>query len=281
MVGLYRGTLTRLCHGVVFEPRVARRGPDKWVCVSRSKDNLWLHVICATPFKPLEADAPPAPEEPVGYQSIAPNMLHVVEAVHADRPGLIRNPHAFTAVVATRLHAVDERWGLNGKRGNPEDPSEDCVAFKAPGSPAGGVEIYDIIAGANGPDPKPAWIDQTQETVAKGTVGVWVAPPVAVVTPQPPVAPHGVPVAGLTQTDLLTALAPVLVRLERLEAALAGLPDVVTLHGALQDEVLALGARVEELAEITVKHIDDAKGRIDAVLAAVDKLPKSGCRLRW
>lgn len=149
---------------------------------------------------PIPEPPPVTPEpDPVSYTSIAPNMFHVVQAVHLEQPGLIHRPHGFTREVARRLHAIDARWGDNGKRGNPQDLSEDCVAFKAPGSPAGGVEIYDVIARANTVDAAPAWIDQTWATVANGTIGVWVQPqaaapgpvPPPVVTPPPPPVPGG------------------------------------------------------------------------------------------
>jgi hypothetical protein len=68
--------------------------------------------------------------------------------------------------VVAALQAIDTRWGYNGKRGDVNDPSQDAVAYyhgelsvMVAGSPA--AYVVDIIGGHCGPDPQPAWIDQT------------------------------------------------------------------------------------------------------------------------
>jgi hypothetical protein len=279
MAGRYRGgPVFLVCPGVVFEPRVAQRG-ESYVCVSRSNSNTFLVAVCTPPFEPLKPEPvpEPTPEVPVPYTSIAPNRLDVVRAVHEEYPGLIHRPHDFTARVAARLHATDSRWGRNGKRGNKGDPSEDCVAFLAPGSPAGGVEVYDIISAANTPQAAPAWIDQTRATVDAGTIGAWVAPLVEEGQPQAPdkpAVPPGVPAGGLTETDLVVALAPVLSRLEALESGI---------DRAL-DDLFNMAARQEELADLLAGHVAKARGdlevRLEAVAAAIAALPQKGCVLR-
>ncbi len=105
----------------------------------------------------------------------APRRLDVVERVHAACPGFIRQDHAFTDAVATLLNAEDARWGRNGKRGNPNDPSHDALAFRNPASPFG-VSVVDIIGAAGSSSASPAWIDQTQATIDARTTGVWVRP---------------------------------------------------------------------------------------------------------
>jgi hypothetical protein len=99
----------------------------------------------------------------------------VVERVDRACPGLIQQDHAFTDAVATLLEREDPRWGRNGKRGNPNDPSHDAIAWRMPSGP-GGVAILDIIAAAGSPEARPAWQDVTQATIDAGTVGAWVAP---------------------------------------------------------------------------------------------------------
>lgn len=126
-----------------------------------------------------------------------PILQHIVEQVDRDNPGLIRDQHAFTALVCSTLHAVDPRFGLNGKRGNPNDTSEDCTAGLDPESPLVGsdgrrIRIIDFVIGAGGPNPRPGWIDQTSETIRLNTTGVWVRPAPLVPSipdPQPPTPP--------------------------------------------------------------------------------------------
>jgi hypothetical protein len=186
------------------------------------------------------------------YRSVAPSMFHEVERLHEEQPRLIYSPHAFTREIARRLHAIDARWGDNGKRGNANDLSEDCVAFKAPGSPAGGVEIYDIIAGANSPSASPAWIDQTQVTADKGTVGVWVRPqgavtpvptPVPAPSPQPTPTPTPAPSCRFAALDLEAVRAIVRDELARARPADDASNDVA----ALRERVEAINAEMHEM----------------------------------
>lgn len=122
----------------------------------------------------------------MSYQSTAPNMLAVVEECARRYPREFGDCHYpergdrawdFIKLLAATLHEhFDTRWGLNGKRGNVRDWSMDALSYRAPASPAGGVEIYDVVLGA-GANNRPAWIDQTMATVREGTIGAWVRPP--------------------------------------------------------------------------------------------------------
>ena len=75
-----------------------------------------------------------------------------------------RNMVPFAREVARRAGV-----GMNAVRGNRNDPSGDAIAIKNPtagkgfGSwaPEDRVQVMDIVGGAHGPDPKPAWIDVT------------------------------------------------------------------------------------------------------------------------
>lgn len=127
----------------------------------------------------------------MGYRSEAPNMLHVVEDCarkyprafdDCHRPERGRRAWVFGHIVASVLHYNhDQRWGVNAKRGNLGDPSMDALAYAEPASPAGGVGVFDIVSSAGETDPRkpqpaPAWIDQTQATVDRGTIGGWIKP---------------------------------------------------------------------------------------------------------
>jgi len=86
----------------------------------------------------------------------APNKPAVVSQTADDHPGEWRDAHradvsreraeAFIRVLASRLHALDDRFGLNGKRGTTE-LSQDAVSFRNPAGPCG-VEIIAVIASA-------------------------------------------------------------------------------------------------------------------------------------
>ena len=99
-----------------------------------------------------------------------PNLLHEVEAARQKYPDAWRNAHTGNAQTEDfiRLCARDiqakhgPRWGLNGKRGKPQDISDDVLAYSGEGSAVdvvngGPMEIIDVIAGAGGPNPQPVW----------------------------------------------------------------------------------------------------------------------------
>lgn len=251
----------------VWEPRAAWVD-GRIVACSRSDDHGAVWTIGAPDDFPAWAPVvtPPAPNpepdpepDPVSYQSIAPNLRHVVDALHAERPALIHNPHAFTREAARRLHAIDPRWGDNGKRGNQADLSEDCVAYQAPGSPAGGVEIYDIIANANRADAAPAWIDQTQKTIDAGTIGVWVRPegtppgPTPTPGPTPPVTtPCRALSADAVQAAVRQELALVLEALAHTAGVVQGQAEALA---EIRRELETAAGRREQLADLTAERL--------------------------
>jgi hypothetical protein len=138
--------------------------------------------------------------------AFAPNRIDVVRRMARQHPVAFRECHraglsrarqlAFVQIVAWDLwQNVSTRFGLNGKRGNVNDPSLDAIAYTTPdGSGAAGVEIIDIVAGAGGNGATPAWQDVTQETIQKGDIGVWVQPRQPSETPSPvPIPPPAPP----------------------------------------------------------------------------------------
>ena len=123
--------------------------------------------------------APPLPNP--GGKLPLPNMFGLVSQLAAENPGLLANScqhqggtWEFMDLVVDRLRQIDGRWGFNCKRGNCGDISQDVVDYHyGTGSASGSTEVYviDMIGGHCGPDPGPAWIDQT------GTgVGRWIFP---------------------------------------------------------------------------------------------------------
>jgi hypothetical protein len=111
----------------------------------------------------------------------------------------------FIRLLARDLHAINPRFGLNGKRGNPGDISDDALCYRGEGDqfdPTNGnspVTVIDVIKDAGWlpgfPDPSPAWGTFPGNVHA----GAWVQPdsapvePPLVELPAPPVPPAPVP----------------------------------------------------------------------------------------
>ena len=213
----------------------------------------------------------------MAFTPIAPNCARIVEALARDYPHEFADCHkpdlgerawAFIRRVAWVLHStVDVRFGLNGKRGNANDQSMDAVSFRNPASPAGGVEVIDVVGGAGGPDARAAWFDVTDATVRAGTVGLYIqpepptggkVPPPVVVAP--PTEPHEC--ACNVTGDEVDALLSMVVEIAR--------------------HVEAGDARNEQRHLSLVQHLDDLKGRVERVSQELANKPTGTCRLpRW
>jgi len=117
---------------------------------------------------------PPAPP---------PDAFAVIEQLAAERPDLLaascvemggNNEFLYEAV--RRLRMLDDRWGLNWKRGVIGDMSQDVVDYhygEGVSEESTDVYIIDMIGGHCGDNPQAAWIDVTQATLDGGTVGMW------------------------------------------------------------------------------------------------------------
>jgi len=156
-------------------------------CGGQSPDNPVTVVNDGAP--------PPGPRTP----DPAPGTLlsvpgygaSVVNSVAAARPDLVfascrefGGNNRFMFEVVKELRNRDTRWGLNWKRGNAGDLSQDIVAYNRSALPDEGartgptsatlnISIFDMIGGHCGPRPGPNWQDQTGETVAQGARAVW------------------------------------------------------------------------------------------------------------
>jgi hypothetical protein len=130
----------------------------------------------------------PNPEEPAPL----PDESDRVDELAAERPDLLMQSclrdggnNEFLFELLRRLRVGDERWGLNWKRGNVGDLSQDIVNYYwGPGDPQeGSTDVYpiDVIVGhcpEDGDPPSTAgWLDQTQATAEAGAIARWTIMP--------------------------------------------------------------------------------------------------------
>lgn len=123
-----------------------------------------------------------------------PNMLAEVEKIKGKFPQAWADAHTgnahsedFIRILAAHLNAIDPKFGNNGKRGNPNDLSDDALNYKGEGpghDPTNGntpVTVIDVIGSAGSSAAYPTW--QVFDNLPGP--GAWVAPKPAV-SPQPP-----------------------------------------------------------------------------------------------
>lgn len=127
-----------------------------------------------------------------------PNYLEDVKAAkvkyadawtHAHVEGDPRK-HEWIKLFASDLHAKDPKAGLNGKRGSPTDLSMDAINYLCEAADSAGrtpdglpCAVIDVIGGAGGSNPQPAWSPFT--TSVEGS-GAFVKPGGTTPAPQPP-----------------------------------------------------------------------------------------------
>ena len=137
-----------------------------------------------------------------------PNYEEVVLELSLLYPEEFKNAHTgnahtedFIRIVAWEIyHKYDMKIGLNGKRGNPLDISDDALNYygEGAGKTQHGVacNVIDVIRAAGSPAAKPTWIVFTDPQEASGA---WVQPQDPfnnVVTPPTPVPPSKPEYAG-------------------------------------------------------------------------------------
>lgn len=136
----------------------------------------------------LNGTGPRTPDPPPGQRLPLPSYgLSVVQRIAAQYPWDLFNScvehggtNAFMYRVLQALRRYDARWGLNWKRGNRGDLSQDIVNYHfGPGTAEDSIDVYiiDMIGGHCGPGPFPTWIDQTEATRRGGTIGRWTLQP--------------------------------------------------------------------------------------------------------
>lgn len=191
-----------------------------------------------------------------------PDHRDDVAAAAARYPDAWRHAHTgdarteeFIRLLAADLHAINPRFGLNGKRGNPNDISDDALNYRGEGDqfdPTNGnspVSVIDVIVGAGGPNPQPGW------GLFPGNVhaGAWVQPERVTppVEPQkPPVEPPVPPVPPSRDEELHNRIALVQTGISFLiNQYAAQRADIDTLHRQLAntyDQVAHLRLEVQE-----------------------------------
>lgn len=178
------------------------------------------------------------------YQSVVADLARQYpaewQAAHRGGP----QTEAFIRRLAWVLHQRDPRFGLNGKRGNYDDISDDVVNYigEGPGhDPRTGqpVTVIDVIVAAGGPNPQPAW-----NSINQPGPGGWVQPsPVGgdVPTPQPPTPqPQPTPACRYQPPDLSALDALDDTQRETLLAVQALQHEVAALRLEVQDARAAL-----------------------------------------
>jgi hypothetical protein len=137
-------------------------------------------VVVNPPVEGARTPNPPAPSPP-NYLPL-PNRAAVVAEMARLYPNDLRNSCAehggnniWLFRVVQRLRQEDTRWGLNWKRANVGDMSQDVVTYNFGSQADEGtrqVHVVDVIGGHCGGNPGWAWIDQTVlwSTGAMGTL---------------------------------------------------------------------------------------------------------------
>jgi hypothetical protein len=187
-----------------------------------------------------------------------PNHRDDVAAAAARYPDAWRHAHTgdarteeFIRLLARDLHAINPRFGLNGKRGNPNDISDDALCYRGEGDqfdPTNGnapVSVIDVIVGAGGPSPAPGWGTFPGNVHA----AAWVQPePVAEPVPAP--TPTPAPVPPPIDTELHNRIALVQTGISFLiNQYAAQRADIETLHRQLANTYDQLAHARLELQE--------------------------------
>lgn len=127
-----------------------------------------------------------------------PNLLSEVDACKRDYPVAWAAAHTgsaqtddFILLLATRCHALDSRFGNNGKRGNPADISDDALCFKGEGTDFVDVNgvlvpatVIDVIGAAGTPAAVAQWMAVSNPNAPIRTA--WVQPRTPAPPPPPP-----------------------------------------------------------------------------------------------
>lgn len=139
-------------------------------------------VVVTPPVEGARTPNPPSPSPP-NYIPL-PNRSAVVQEMARLYPNDLRNScveHGGNNIwlfrLVQRLRQEDTRWGLNWKRANVGDMSQDVVTYNFGSQADEGtrqVHVVDVIGGHCGGNPSWAWIDQT---VLWSTGAMWTLQP--------------------------------------------------------------------------------------------------------
>lgn len=166
-----------------------RDTPYQWRARARSGSNVgpWSSTVRFLTVKENRT-----PNSPTGKLPL-PNGSPIINQVIAQNPGITSLKRScqeeqwggdhvtgweYMDKVVDALRLTDTRWGYNGKRGNPNDPSMDAITYNWGNGPDEGstqVYIIDIMLAHCGAGSGPNWGDVTQITLDSGTIGRWIS----------------------------------------------------------------------------------------------------------
>lgn len=206
----------------------------------------------------------------------------------------------FVILVAREL---GENWGVNGKRGNPNDISLDILAYRGQGNAVdvvngGAMSIIDICGGCGAPGQRVTW---NVGPGGPGDRGAWVdpfsvrtstesgIPPRPTPTPQPQPTPTPTPSPSVNLQPVLDKLAELSARLDALKGEVAALKSeqgktseaVVELTGDLLDREFVITSierfkadlqRIESAAVDGKNLAEQTRNRLEDVVKSSDFL---------
>jgi len=196
-----------------------------------------------------------------------PNYLDVIARLSQTYPDKWAAAHTggpgtedFIRLAAAYIYEkIDVNVGLNGKRGNPNDISDDALAiFADEGSVidrAGRrMEIIDVIAGAGGPDPKPSW-----NAVGGPSPGAWVKPLSDIPIPQPVPTPTPTPTPTPSNEEVIKLIREVLV-------------GINSLSNQVSDLKLDVASITDDILDIHENSFDTSNESFNAAMRTLDIL---------
>jgi hypothetical protein len=244
-----------VAHGLADRPdaRTLERGMVL-VAFSNLVSLQRVHVNLATPLQDVRGSIvvpdPPRPDPPkepdVSVRDV-PNLKHVIERCKHDFPVAWRNCHRatvsrdqaeeFARRAAYACWLEDRRFGLNGKRGDANTISQDCVCFL---HDDGRESVIDFGGGAGGDHPTVQWSIVGHYLPPGPPLQLWIRPEL-VGGQQPTPNPTPTPTPQPSFTFPTGTEAPEDVVLSLIDLYLAGLrerdkvraQDVVPSRGAL------------------------------------------------
>lgn len=181
-IRVYAGNvLRRLLDGYYIFVNVNRVGeavticawnaPTRVVIVDTTMDELAALPLIAVPVTPIPTTPPPpTPKGPTVTPEIPAAEIARAKAEIAAHPLGENLPDL--PWTKERVASLGGRWGLNGKRGNPNDPSHDIFAYRWSDDPSQQPILVDVLGDGGGANVEAFQIQPWPEPAG----AVWIAP---------------------------------------------------------------------------------------------------------
>lgn len=206
-----------------------------------------LMMLCAALGLAVSAEAQVLSRPPANLRDVAVPVMERVNREHPDAWACAHSgracEHDWINLAASALHAIDPRFGLNGKRGNANDVSMDVITYLLDPSNPRKVAAWDVCGSCGASGARVVWNEITNyATIGQPGTAVWIRPePVSGggVAPTPTPTPTPTPSVDLR---------PVLDALEALSAkvdALAAKPAPSVDLAPVTDRLDALSLQVD------------------------------------